>query len=122
MKLLVFAIPALLALAFHRQLPKVHVAAPAVSTAQLRDNVKTVVNTQLTTVRQAMMDRAGVALDDDFRSGLDNWASRGDATAEWSFDATGFVRPGPLALYRPSMNSSDYQLNFLGMIDMERRR
>ena len=28
---------------------------------------------------------------------------------EWSFDATGFVRPGPLALYRPSMGLTDYQ-------------
>jgi hypothetical protein len=36
---------------------------------------------------------------------------------EWSFDATGFVRPGPLALYRPSMNLTDYQVQFLGMID-----
>jgi hypothetical protein len=117
LKLLAFAIPALLALAFHRELPKVHVAAPAVSTAQLRSSLHNVVNTQLTSVRQAVMERAGVALDDDFRSGLDDWASSGDATAKWSFDATGFVRPGPLALYRPSMNLSDYQLQFLGMID-----
>ena len=75
------------------------------------------VNTQLATVRQAVLDRAAVALDEDFRSGLDDWASRGDATTEWSFDATGFVRPGPLALYRPSMDLTDYQLQFLGMID-----
>ncbi len=117
LKLLAFAIPALLALAFHRQLPKVHVGAPSVSTARLRDSVHNVVNTQFTSVRQAVMERAGVALDDDFRSGLDDWASSGDATAEWSFDANGFVRPGPLALYRPSMNLSDYQFQFLGMID-----
>ena len=39
------------------------------------------------------------------------------STTEWSFDATGFVRPGPLALYRPSVNLTDYQLQFLGMID-----
>ena len=64
-----------------------------------------------------MVDRAAVALDEDFRSGLDDWASRGDATTEWSFDATGFVRPGPLALYRPSMDLTDYQMQFLGMID-----
>jgi hypothetical protein len=117
LKLLAFAIPALLALAFHRELPKVHVAAPAVSTVQLRDSLHNVVNTQFTSVKQAVMGRAGVALDDDFRAGLDDWASSGDATAMWSFDATGFVRPGPLALYRPSMNLSDYQLQFLGMID-----
>src|SRR4029077_11893410 len=58
-----------------------------------------------------------VALDEDFRSGLDNWASPGGSTTEWSFDQTGFVRPGPLALYRPSVGLSDYQIQFLGLID-----
>jgi hypothetical protein len=116
LKLLAFAIPVLLALAFHRELPKVHVAATP-PTGDLRKNLETVVNTQWTNLRQAVMDRAAVALDEDFRSGLDDWASRNDATAEWSFDSAGFVRPGPLALYRPSMNLTDYQVQFLGMID-----
>jgi hypothetical protein len=117
LKILAFAIPLLLALAFHRELPKVHVATTPPSTGALRKNLKTVMNTEWTSVRQAVMDRAAVALDEDFRSGLDEWASRGDATADWSFDATGFVRPGPLALYRPSMSLTDYQVQFLGMID-----
>jgi hypothetical protein len=64
-----------------------------------------------------MLERAAVALDEDFRAGLDDWTSRGDATTEWSFDGAGFVRPGPLALYRPSLGLSDYQLQFLGLID-----
>ena len=92
LKLLAFAIPLLLALAFHRELPKVRVSAPsAPSTVDLSQNVKAVVvNTRWSTVRQAVVDRAAVALDEDFRSGLDDWASRSDATAEWSFDAAGF--------------------------------
>ena len=115
LKILAFAIPALLALAFHRELPKVHVAATTPSTGELSTNLRTVAATQWTNVRQAVTDRAAVALDEDFRSGLDDWASRGDATAEWSFDATGFVKPGPLALYRPSaMNLSDYQVTIPG--------
>jgi hypothetical protein len=117
LKILAFAIPVLLALAAHRELPKVHVAATPPSTGNLRQNLQNVVNTQWTSVRQAVMDRAAVALDEDFRTGLDDWASRSDATAEWSFDSAGFVRPGPLALYRPSMNLTDYQVQFLGMID-----
>ncbi|PYT19138.1 MAG: hypothetical protein DMG59_01315 [Acidobacteria bacterium] len=64
-----------------------------------------------------MVDRAAVALDEDFRTGLDEWTSRGNATASWSFDATGFVRPGALALYRPSLGLTDYQMQFLGLID-----
>jgi hypothetical protein len=116
LKILAFAIPLLLALAFHHELPKVHVAATP-PTVDLRKNFRTVMNTQWTNVRQAVVERAAVALDEDFRSGLDDWASRSDATAEWSFDPAGFVRPGPLALYRPSMNLTDYQMQFLGMID-----
>jgi hypothetical protein len=73
----------------------------------------------LANVRQAVYDRKATALDEDFRSGLDDWASRGDATAEWSFDQNGFVQPGPLALYRPTMNLTDYQMQFLGMIDQK---
>lgn len=38
---------------------------------------------------------------------------------EWSYDATGFVRPGDLALYTPSNGLTDYQLQFLGMIDQK---
>ena len=116
LKTLVFAIPVLLGLALHPALPKVRVSAPA-SASEIPGSVKRALNEQLVNVRQTMADRAGVALDEDFRSGLDDWVSRGDATAEWSFDATGFVRPGPLALYRPSLSLTDYELQFLGMID-----
>lgn len=112
MKILVFAIPLLLGLALNPSLPKVRVAAPAV-----QRGFKQVVNQQLGSFRHSMLERAAIALDEDFRTGLDDWVSRGDATTEWSFDATGFVRPGPLAMYRPSMGLTDYQLQFLGMLD-----
>ena len=40
-----------------------------------------VLGAQLANVRQTVLDRAAVALDEDFRSGLDSWISRGNATA-----------------------------------------
>jgi len=116
LKVLVFAIPLLLGLALHPALPKVRVAAPA-KAATIERNVQKAWNDQLVNVRQSMVERAAVALDEDFRSGLDDWTSRGESTTEWSFDATGFVKPGPLALYRPSMTLTDYQAQFLGIID-----
>jgi hypothetical protein len=116
LKMLAFAIPLLLGLALHPALPKVRVSAPQAASGLKRD-MKKVVNTQLASFKQSVFERAAVALDEDFRSGLDDWGSRGDVATEWSFDATGFVRPGPLALYRPSMNLTDYQVQFLGMID-----
>ncbi len=118
LKMLVFALPLLLGLALNPALPKVRMAAPAAA-GGVRKQVEQVVSSQWTNVKQTMVDRAAVALDEDFRSGLDDWATRGDATAEWSFDATGFVRPGSLALYRPSMGLTDYQMQFLGVIDKQ---
>jgi len=114
LKILAFALPLLLGLALHPPLPKVRVST---SSSVLGRDVQNAVNTHWASFKQSVFDRAAIALDEDFRSGLDDWMSRGDATADWSFDATGFVRPGPLALYRPSLALTDYQLQFLGIID-----
>jgi hypothetical protein len=119
LKLLVFGIPILLALALHPSLKKISYTAPQQAGGiqrNLEHNFQTKLNDQWLTVKQTMVDRAAIALDEDFRAGLDDWTSRG-GTTEWAFDATGFVRPGPLALYRPSLDLTDYQLQFLGMID-----
>jgi len=113
LKLLLFAIPALLALVFHPGLPRVAFAAPKSSGS----GFTRVLSEQLVNVRQTLENRAAIALDEDFRSGLDNWVSPGGSTTEWAFDSTGFVQPGPLALYRPSVNLADYQVQFLGLID-----
>ncbi|MDP8988636.1 MAG: hypothetical protein M3N41_00965, partial [Acidobacteriota bacterium] len=37
----------------------------------------------------------------------------------WTADASAFVRPGALALYRPSLGMVDYQMQFLGTIDQK---
>src|SRR5262249_46127434 len=117
LKMLAIAIPVLLGLAFHPSLPKVVLAAPQDNTATR--GLTRVVSEQWSSVRKSVLNRAAVALNEDFRSGLDEWASPGDSITEWSFDNTGFVKPGPLALYRPSMGLTDYQLQFLGVIDKE---
>ena len=118
LKLLVFGIPILLGLALHPSLKKIPYTAPqqAGGISAAERNFQSKLNEQWLNVQQTMVDRAAIALDEDFRAGLDDWTSRG-GTTEWAFDATGFVRPGPLALYRPSIDLTDYQLQFLGMID-----
>jgi hypothetical protein len=116
LKLLLFAIPALLALVFHPGLPRIASAAPRTPDA-FSGSFKRVLNDQWGNVRQTLEHRAAIALDEDFRSGLDSWASPGGSTTEWTFDSTGFVQPGPLALYRPSVSLADYQVQFLGLID-----
>ena len=116
LKLLLLVIPALLALVFHPGLPRVAFAAPQ-SAGGFPSQFKRVLSEQFVGVRQTLEKRAAIALDEDFRSGLDNWASPGGSTTEWSFDQSGFVQPGPLALYRPSVMLADYQVQFMGLID-----
>jgi hypothetical protein len=60
-----------------------------------------------------------VAYADDFRSGLDAWESHSNLTRSWSYDAAGFVRPGPLAIFKPTVDLSDYRFEFLGEIDQK---
>jgi hypothetical protein len=119
LKVLVIAIPVLLALALRPSLPKVQVKAPVAgpSVAKAQSAFERDFRERLQVVRRSVAERAGVALSEDFRTGLDDWQSRGDMSTAWSFDSNGFVKPGTLALYRPSLNLSDYEMDFLGLID-----
>ncbi|MEQ1884997.1 MAG: hypothetical protein ABL967_08045 [Bryobacteraceae bacterium] len=117
LKLLVFAIPTLLALALHPSLPKFRVTPPAAAASPAPSGLDSAMRVQFQNVRQSVASRAGVNLTEDFRAGLDDWQSRGDLSTAWSFDSNGFVRPGMLALYQPSMKLQDYEMNFLGLVD-----
>jgi hypothetical protein len=65
-----------------------------------------------TEVNAKLQRRAAVDLEDDFRHGLGEWRSRSNTPAPWSFDEVGFVHPGRLALYRPTLQLTDYRLEF----------
>jgi hypothetical protein len=65
---------------------------------------------------QILLSRAAVELADDFSFGLDSWEARSNSV-QWTYDATGFVRPRGLAIYRPSLNLADYSVEFLAKID-----
>ena len=116
LKLLAIAIPILLGLALRPSLPKVRVTAPATSGA-ISKNLGDGFRAQFVNVRNSVAERAAVALNEDFRTGLDDWQARGDLSSGWSFDENGFVKPGTLALYRPSLGLRDYDMQFLGLID-----
>ena len=116
LKLLAIAIPILLGLALRPSLPKVRVTAPATN-GNISRNLGDGIRAQFVNVRNSVAQRAAVALNEDFRSGLDEWQTRGDLSTGWSFDENGFVKPGTLALYRPSLGLRDYDFEFLGLID-----
>ena len=143
LKILLFAVPVAIGLAFHPSLPKFSVQAPASSIASSAtvDSVvddATVVagdsvaaadavavsnespgffSTQMASIKKAIADRAAIGLDENFRHGLDSWMGNSGSTAEWTFDQAGFVQPGRVALYQPSLGLKDYEVQFLGAID-----
>ena len=100
-----------------RSVPAVH-ALPALP-ALPAGNVQKVVADRWNNLHQTILNRAAVDLTDDFRTGLDAWDSHSNLTASWSYDASGFVQPGPLAVFKPSSDLTDYRFQFLGEIDQK---
>ena len=106
---------------------KVHASRPAVPSLPSlpalpslpSGHVQQVMADRLSNLHQTILNRAAVDLTDDFRSGLDAWESRSNLTSSWSYDATGFVQPGPLAVFKPSTDLVDYRFQFLGEIDQK---
>ncbi len=69
--------------------------------------------------KENLRKRAAINLSDDFRSGLADWRERSGGTASWSYDSAGFVHPGALALYRPTLALTDYRLEFMGDVSQK---
>ncbi len=111
LKAVTVLLPVLLSVAFGPSVTKARVAGTATAGAMhALDN-------RWKVVKQDISQRAAIAVTDDFRSGLDAWDSRSNLTASWSYDAAGFVRPGPLAILKPTTDLTDYRFEFLGEID-----
>jgi hypothetical protein len=115
LKILLVVLPVLVALAVGPSVPKVKVKV----SSETANNVQQIVVTQWKDLQQTISNRAAIAFSDDFRSGLDAWQSRSNLTRSWSYDASGFVRPGPLAIFKPTTELSDYRFEFLEEIDQK---
>jgi hypothetical protein len=69
-------------------------------------------------VQHSLENRAAVELTDDFRTGLEDWQGATERwERSWTYDEAGFIRPGKLALYAPSMKMRDYRVEFMVQID-----
>ncbi len=120
LKLVALLVPVVLVIAVSGYVPKVPIQQLAPQNLdEVQSQVQKVVALQWKNVNQTISDRAAVAFADDFRSGLDAWDSRSNLTRSWSYDAAGFVRPGPLAIFKPTLDLSDYRFEFLGEIDQK---
>jgi hypothetical protein len=68
--------------------------------------------------RQWMSQRATRNFTDDFRAGLNQWKGvQAKWPKNWSYNTDGFIHPGQLALYRPSVPLSDYRFEFMAQIE-----
>ena len=126
LKLVTILLPVLLALAVGPLAPKakMHLAAPSLHSlpslpALPGGNVQQAVAHGLKDLHETISNRAAVDWTDDFRAGLDAWDSRSNLTSSWSYDASGFVQPGPLAVFKPTSDMTDYRFQFLGEIDQK---
>ncbi len=116
LKLVTAVLPVLLIATVSGAIPKVPIRRFAPKNF---DQVQKLMEDYLKNVNQTISDRAAVEYTDDFRSGLDAWESRSNLTRSWSYDAAGFVQPGPLAIFKPTLDLSDYHFEFLGEIDQK---
>jgi len=114
LKIITMLLPVLLAVAVTPTKPRVSVTPAAGSSAT---KMRQIVDQKWKVVQQNISNRAAVAFTDDFRSGLDAWNSHSKLTKTWSYDAAGFVEPGPLAIFKPTEDLSDYRFEYLGEID-----
>ena len=72
----------------------------------------------LSSVRRALVRRAAVEVTDTFASGMEAWGAAPKTWAKgWSHDPAGYVRPGDMALFRPSLGYKDYRLEFFGLVE-----
>jgi hypothetical protein len=116
LKVITLLLPVLLAVAVTPSKPRVSVAPRGAS--KLRQMLhQPWLDQKWKVMQQNISNRAAVAFTDDFRSGLDAWNSHSKLTSTWSYDAAGFVEPGPLAIFKPTTDLSDYHFEFLGEID-----
>lgn len=69
-------------------------------------------------VRSAAVKRATTHLAESFDNGMAAWGVKSNDWAPgWSRSPDGYVRPGQLALFQPTLNYADYRMEFFGQIE-----
>jgi hypothetical protein len=64
-----------------------------------------------------LRQHATIDLEDDFRSGLNQWTGDTDWAKTWSYNGTGQVHPGKLALLESTRHLMNYRFAFEGEIE-----
>ena len=70
-------------------------------------------------IRHAIAERAASELSDGFHQGMADWGAAKGFADGWTRHPDGYVRPGALALFQPSIAYKDYRLEFFGQIEQK---
>lgn len=81
------------------------------------EGFRTVLASRWDSIREDVSQRAAINLADDFRAGLADWTGEDGWAQSWSYDDAGFVRPGTLALYAPTLSLTDYDFTFAAQVE-----
>ena len=69
-------------------------------------------------VRRAAIKRSITQLGDSFEGGMVAWGNGSKGWVPgWSRSPDGYVRPGQLALFQPTLGYADYRLDFFGQVE-----
>jgi len=68
-------------------------------------------------IRNAIANRAAVEISDSFRAGMEAWGHVKAPAPGWNRSPDGYVEPGQLALFQPSMKFTDYRMEFFGQVE-----
>jgi hypothetical protein len=69
-------------------------------------------------LHRAIADRAATEVTDTFASGMEAWGAEAKGWAPgWQPSAQGYVRTGQMALFQPSLEYTDYRVEFYGQIE-----
>lgn len=69
-------------------------------------------------LRHALSERAALVLNDTFHGPMQSWGSAPKSLATgWTRSPEGYVRPGQLALFSPTLSFTDYRMEFFGQIE-----
>lgn len=93
-------------------------AAAAAPAASAEKSAKVQPHGPLAKLRKAIAERAASTVTDGFHGGMEAWGAKPKTwAAGWSRHPEGYVQPGQLALFHPSLTYKDYRLEFFGQID-----
>lgn len=118
LKIIAMVVPLVLLLTLNAAGPKLYTKPIAIK-AGSEPMLDGMLSRQWHSIRQSITRRAGFHYTDDFHSGLDAWTPASGLAMKWPYDNMGFVRPGALGLFRPTLQLTDYEVEFTARFEQK---